>query len=580
MQVYAAVKDKGKASMSKGNGKATAPATVKINPLSTYYYIEKVPVPIHKDEYQALLKAPPAVSSVWAGVNVAVFASPGGRAYALSMLSLCGGIVFQDLDILAELKTILDTFDNPKPSVAKLPVKGLTHPPVHHSKPGPLQSSKSAQHIEVTLHSSNEESNSDSHSSVIGSLLEPSGHNPNSDQNLSAPNPDPDALEDELSGDTDLTDEKELAALADEFHMTKEKLCDMNQDLETELQTLKDKGVPLETIINLCKSVCTIRAQLIIHHATTIIGDLKAEDMYFHMKQAFECILDEHLTTSMFKDYHTVRSFTGTIHSRCKKWSVAVPSAIATVTTPPVPVPAAPAQTVATSGKAKASKALAKWSCHLAKSWAIIEDLSDKEASIVAANKEDTVMATVHCKADTIISHFEQMNIDEDVEVIVNRDPTTSNIIEGHKILLPKFLKNKKLSRLLRPREKEKAEHPNLNSSFHKYHTVKVTITKGKANKATIQARKYPHASTDHALKDSPFTIAVADLAINNEASQSTINAATALVSGGDHIEYLLKYHEFVVAHHGQVIKQLESHLPVPMEDNSSALVASSSKLS
>ncbi len=95
-----------------------------------------------------------------------------------------------------------------------------------------------------------------------------------------------------------------------------------------------------------------------------------------------------------------------------------------------------------------------------------------------------------------------------------------------------------------------------------------------------------------------------ADLAINNEASQSTIDAAAALVSAGDHvnpsesilcsreadlhnnmiatthkIEYLLKYREFVVTHHGQVIKQLESHLTVPMEDESSAPVASSSKL-
>ncbi len=78
------------------------------------------------------------------------------------------------------------------------------------------------------------------------------------------------------------------------------------------------------------------------------------------MKQVFECILDAHSTTPTFKDYHTICSFTGTIHSERKKWSVAVASVIATVTTPsaPDPAPAAPAKTMATSGKAKASKAV------------------------------------------------------------------------------------------------------------------------------------------------------------------------------------------------------------------------------
>ncbi len=84
-------------------------------------------------------------------------------------------------------------------------------------------------------------------------------------------------------------------------------------------------------------------------------------------------------------------------------------------------------------------------------------------------------LATVRRKADTIISHFEQMNIDEDVKVIVNRDPTASNIVEGYKIPLPKFLKTKKASQAAQvsllvsfllfyskvffQREKEKAEH-------------------------------------------------------------------------------------------------------------------------
>ncbi|PBK82034.1 hypothetical protein ARMGADRAFT_1038919 [Armillaria gallica] len=390
------------------------------------------------------------------------------------------------------------------------------------------------------------------------------------------------------------------------------------------LWEVRKKGIPLETIVDQGKSICAIGAQLIIHHAAAIIGDLKAEDMCFRMKQVFKCILDEHPTIPMFKDYHTVRSFTGTIHSKHKKWVVALVSAIATVTTPsvPDPAPAAPTKTVATSGKAKASKAPAKRSHCLAKSWAIVKDSSDEEASIVAATEEDMVMgnpdasnapqetdlvlftlATVRHKADTVISRFEQMNIDEDVDVIVNCDPTSGNIIEGHKIMLPKFLKNKKVaqaaqSKVFFQREKEKAE-----CCAEAIQAAKAIIAKGKANKAAIQARKCPCASADHAFKDSPFTIA-ADLAINNEASQSTINAAAALVSAGDHvnpsksvlrsrkadlcndviatihkIEYLLKYREFVVAHHGQVIKQLESHLPVPMEDDSPAPVASSSKL-
>ncbi len=95
-----------------------------------------------------------------------------------------------------------------------------------------------------------------------------------------------------------------------------------------------------------------------------------------------------------------------------------------------------------------------------------------------ALQETDSVLftlATVRCKADTVISQFEQMNIDEDVDVIVNRDPTSGNIVEGHKITLPKFLKTKKAAQAAQvsllvgfllyypkvffQREKEKAEH-------------------------------------------------------------------------------------------------------------------------
>ncbi|SJL15890.1 uncharacterized protein ARMOST_19398 [Armillaria ostoyae] len=367
--------------------------------------------------------------------------------------------------------------------------------------------------------------------------------------------------------------------------------------------TLWEHKVELETLVKQCKAVCAIGAELVEKHRASVIGNAKNEDVVFH-----------HSTVPTFKDYHTVRTFTGIIHSERDKRAVAVAAAIAVITTP---AESTPTKTTVTSGKPKASKAPAKRSRRLAKSRAIIKDSSDEEASVVAATEEDTIMgnpdassappetdpvlipsAAIRRKADTVILCFEQMNIDEDVDVIVNRDPTAGNIVEGHKVLLPKFLKNKKAAQAAQ-REKEKAER-----RAEAIQAAEATIAKGKAIEAANQARKRPRASADHAFKDSPYTIAAADLAINNEASQSTIDAAASLVVAGDHInpsesvlrsreadlrddviatthkiEYLLKYREFVVAHHGQVIKQLESRLPVPMEADSSAPVASGSKI-
>ncbi|SJL12082.1 uncharacterized protein ARMOST_15503 [Armillaria ostoyae] len=375
--------------------------------------------------------------------------------------------------------------------------------------------------------------------------------------------------------------------------------------------TLWEHKVELETLVKQCKAVCTIGAELVEKHRPSVIGNAKNEDVVFRIKQVFEQIQSDHSTVPTFKDYHTIRTFTGIIHSERDKRAAAVAAAIAVVTTP---AESTPTKTTVTSGKPKASKAPAKRSRRLAKSRAIIEDLSDEEASIIAATEEDTVMgnpdassappetdpvlipsAAIRRKADTVISRFEQMNIDEDVDVIVNRDPTAGNIVEGHKVPLPKFLKNKKAAQ----REKEKAER-----RAEAIQAAEATIAKGKAIEAANQARKRPRASTDLAFKDSPYTIAAADLAINNEASQSTIDAVASLVVAGDHInpsesvlrsreadlrndviatthkiEYLLKYREFVVAHHGQVVKQLESRLPVPMEADSSAPVASGSKI-
>ncbi|SJL06238.1 uncharacterized protein ARMOST_09574 [Armillaria ostoyae] len=368
--------------------------------------------------------------------------------------------------------------------------------------------------------------------------------------------------------------------------------------------TLWEHKVELETLVKQCKAVCAIGAELVEKHRASVIGNAKNEDVVFRIKQVFERIQSDHSTVPTFKDYHTVRTFTGIIHSERDKRAAAVAAAIAVVTTP---AESTPTKTPVASGKPKASKA----------SRAIIEDSSDEEASVVAATEEDTIMgnpdassappetdpvlipsAAIRRKADTVISRFEQMNIDEDVDVIVNRDPTAGNIVDGHKVPLPKFLKNKKAAQAAQ-REKEKAER-----RAEAIQAAEATIAKGKAIEAANQARKRPRASADHAFKDSPYTIAAADLAINNEASQSTIDTAASLVVAGDHInpsesvlrsreadlrndviatthkiEYLLKYREFVVAHHGQVVKQLESRLPVPMEADSSAPVASGSKI-
>ncbi|PBK59875.1 hypothetical protein ARMSODRAFT_1027012 [Armillaria solidipes] len=337
------------------------------------------------------------------------------------------------------------------------------------------------------------------------------------------------------------------------------------------------------------------QAELVEQHPTTVIGNPKAEDMVFHIKQVFEPIQSAHSTTPTFEDYHIIHSFTRTIHSECEKLPAAVVAAIAGITTP---AESAPAKIPATSGKPKASKAPAKRTS----SQPVRRILSWGNPDASSAPPEtDSVFipsATIHRKADTIISHFERMNIDEDANVIVNRDLSAGNIVKGHKVSLPKFLKNKKAAQAAQ-REKEKTGR-----CAEAIQAAEVTIAKGKAIKAANQARKRPCASADHTFKDSPYTIAAADLAINNEASQSTIDTAASLVVAGDHInpsesvlrsreadlrndviatthkiEYLLKYREFVVAHHGQVVKQLESCLPVPMEADSSAPVASGSKL-
>ncbi|KAK0438681.1 uncharacterized protein EV420DRAFT_1486614 [Desarmillaria tabescens] len=98
----------------------------------------------------------------------------------------------------------------------------------------------------------------------------------------------------------------------------------------------------------------------------------------------------------------------------------------------------------------------------LPKSKAIVEDSSDDEPPALVAIEEDTVMgnadtpctildtdtvsisflAAIARTADEVIARLQQMSIDDEVEIVVNKDPSLGNIVEGCKVL-PKFKKNK-----------------------------------------------------------------------------------------------------------------------------------------
>ena len=98
-----------------------------------------------------------------------------------------------------------------------------------------------------------------------------------------------------------------------------------------------------------------LQAELVEKHRASVIGNAKNEDVVFHIKQVFERIQSDHSTVPTFKDYHTVRTFTGIIHSEHDKQAAAVAAAIAVVTTP---AESTPTKTTVTSGKPKASKAV------------------------------------------------------------------------------------------------------------------------------------------------------------------------------------------------------------------------------
>ncbi|KAK0211355.1 hypothetical protein DFS33DRAFT_1379320 [Desarmillaria ectypa] len=294
--------------------------------------------------------------------------------------------------------------------------------------------------------------------------------------------------------------------------------------------SLFELGVPVEMQVKHCKLVCAIGAELTLA-PNVVTGNQRFEDLIFRIKQVFERIQKANPVVPTFHDYHTVRSFTGTIHNDRERRAALAAAVLAGSTTP----------TEGTTEKAANVKLKPSKT-------AVIEDSSDEEARVIAATEEDTVMGNPD--ASSALPEADSMAIDEDVEIIVNRDPAAGNVVEGHK------------AAQAAQREKRKSEcHAEV---------AEVTIAKW---------------------KESSFNIAAADLVIHNEASQSTIDAATALVSAGDHInpsegilrsresdlrndiiatvhkiEYFLQYREFVVAHHGQVVKQLESRLSAPME--------------
>ncbi|SJL11886.1 uncharacterized protein ARMOST_15298 [Armillaria ostoyae] len=82
---------------------------------------------------------------------------------------------------------------------------------------------------------------------------------------------------------------------------------------------LYEHKVELEMLVKQCKAVCAIRAELVEKHHTSVIGNAKNKDVVFRIKQVFEWIQSDHSTIPTFQDYHTVHTFTGTIHSERDK---------------------------------------------------------------------------------------------------------------------------------------------------------------------------------------------------------------------------------------------------------------------
>ncbi|KAK0441731.1 uncharacterized protein EV420DRAFT_1649966 [Desarmillaria tabescens] len=347
-----------------------------------------------------------------------------------------------------------------------------------------------------------------------------------------------------------------------------------------------------------------------------VFGNKGLEDLLFHLKQVFERLQKAHLGTQPFGDYHIVRAFTGQIHAdhECRAQlsnPVLAAKAKANAATGQAAASSAAdgssAKPLSMKGKAKATTA--KKGRKPPKSKAIVEDSSDDEPPALVAIEEDTVMgnadtpctildtdtvsisflAAIACTADEVIARLQQMSIDDEVEIMVNKDPSSGNIIEGRKVL-PKFKKNKvkEDAKHQQPKRAEViflpyAEVPGMDLTSKDYRRAEAVVAKAAAHDAATQARKRPRASNDFAFNDSAYSMAAAELALNNESTQETLAIAAKLIAEGGsvnpsetvlrsreadlrndiiatvhRIEYLIQYCQFVVNHHGQVIKALE----------------------
>ncbi|KAK0454013.1 uncharacterized protein EV420DRAFT_1645243 [Desarmillaria tabescens] len=347
---------------------------------------------------------------------------------------------------------------------------------------------------------------------------------------------------------------------------------------------LFELGVDISKQLKQCKKLFGLGVE-ITRSPGHVFGNKRLEDLLFRLKQVFECLQKAHLSTQPFGDYHIV------------------PKAKANAATGQA------AASSAADGKAKAMAA--KKGKKLPKSKAIIEDSSDDEPPALVAIEEDTVMgnadtpctildtdtvsisflAAIVCTADEVIACLQQMSIDDEVEIMVNKDPSSGNIVEGHKVL-PKFKKNKvKEDACAEVIFLPYAEVPGMDLTSKDYHRAEAVVAKAAAHDAATQARKRPRASNNFAFNDSAYSMAAAELALNNKSTQETLAITAKLIAEGGsvnpsetvlhsreadlrndiiatvhRIEYLIQYRQFVVNHHGQVIKALKRRAAA--EDN------------
>ncbi|KAK0215924.1 hypothetical protein EDD85DRAFT_798551 [Armillaria nabsnona] len=307
-----------------------------------------------------------------------------------------------------------------------------------------------------------------------------------------------------------------------------------------------------------------------------------------------------------FRDYHIVQAFTGQIyvdHKCCGRLANPALTAKAKANAAAAEATASSAADTSTA-KPASSKGKGKAVIFLLiiqmkgqkspKSKAVVEDMSDDEPAMIVlvGIKEDTVMGNADASSanpdtDTVSISFLAaiMSIDDKVEIVVNKDLTAGNIVEGHKVT-PKFKKSK-------AKENIKHQQPEL------MELTKAVVVKAAANEAATQAHKCPRASNKFSFNDSAYLmiylnlscILAANLVLNNESTKATLALAAKLVTKGGfvnpsetvlhlwesdlrnnivstihHIEYLMQYCQFVVNHHSQVLKSLERCITA--EDN------------